>query len=144
MFTFRTFSISGDNRTTLEAVLRFLMETQGFRPVKTGYGTLTAWENGQVLLIGERLDDSVRQQMGYPFQMTPETLAEQIDQFVQSFTETDLARYGIEEEEFDCAEEYTIGWELFRPDWYSKEHGIREYTLFDLIAVKPVLITYGK
>lgn len=144
MFTFETFSISGDNRTTLEAVLRFLMETQGFRPVKTGYGTLIARETGQVLLIGERLDDSVRQQMGYPFQMTPETLAEQIDQFVQSFTETDLARYGIEEEEFDCAEEYTIGWELFRPDWYSKEHGIREYTLFDLIAVKPVLITYGK
>ena len=144
MFTFRTFSISGDNRTALEAVLRFLMETQGFRPVKTGYGTLTAWETGHVLLIGEQLADSARQQMEYPFKMTSETLAEQIDQFIHSFTESDLARYGIEEEEFDCAEEYDIGWELFRPDWYSEEHGIREYTLFDLIAVKPVLITYGK
>ena len=144
MFTFRTFSISGDNRTALEAVLRFLMETQGFRPVKTGYGTLTAWETGHVLLIGEQLADSARQQMEYPFKMTSETLAEQIDQFIHSFTESDLARYGIEEEEFDCAEEYDLGWDLFRPDWYSEEHGIREYTLFDLIAVKPVLITYGK
>lgn len=144
MFTFRTFSISGKDRNALEDVLRFLMETQGFRPVKTGYGTLTARETGQVLLIGEQLADSARQQMEYPFKMTPETLAEQIEQFVHSFTESDLARYGIEEEEFDCAEEYDIGWELFRPDWYSKEHGIREYTLFDLIAVKPVLLTYGK
>lgn len=128
----------------MEAVLRFLMETQGFRPVKTGYGTLTAWETGYVLLIGEQLADSARQQMEYPFKMTSETLAEQIDQFIHSFTESDLARYGIEEEEFDCAEEYDIGWELFRPDWYSEEHGIREYTLSDTIAVKPVLITYGK
>lgn len=44
----------------------------------------------------------------------------------------------LTEEDWGYAEEYTIGWELFRPD------GIGVYYLWDVIAVKPVLIEYGK
>ena len=145
MFNFEKFSITGDKRKTLEDVLRFLIETQGFCPTETGYGTLEKQETGTVLVIGEHLDSShIKDIMRYPFQMTPETLAEQIEQFIHSFTVEDLKAYGMEEEDWAFTEEYTIGWDLFRPDRWNEEHGIGIYCLFDTIAVKPVIIEYGK
>lgn len=150
MFKFKTFSISGDKREGLEDILRFLVETQDFHPTESGYGTLCTQVDGQekakVLLIGSRLGPDASDVMPYPFRMTAETLAEQICQFIQSFSEEDLKAYGWTEEDWGYAEEYTIGWELFRPDGSSenKEHGIGVYYLWDVIAVKPVLIEYGK
>lgn len=47
MFGFEKFSITGDKRKTLEDVMRFLMETQGFHPTETGYGTLENQEKGK-------------------------------------------------------------------------------------------------
>ena len=145
MFGFEKFSIAGDKRKTLKDVMRFLMETQGFHPTETGYGTLENQEKGKVLVIGEHLDPShINDIMRYPFQMTPETLAEQIEQFIHSVTVEDLKTYGVEEEDFAYAEEYVIGWDVFRPDRWDEGHGIGFYCLFDTIAVKPVIIEYGK
>lgn len=110
MFGFEKFSITGDKRKTLEDVMRFLMEMQGFHPTETGYGTLENQEKGKVLVIGEHLDLShINDIMRYPFQMTPETLAEQIEQFIHSVTVEDLKTYGVEEEDFAYVEEYVIG-----------------------------------
>ena len=89
-----------------------------------------------VLLFGSHLDHT------YPFPPTAETLTENARYWMSTLTEKDKQAHNAVPGGWE--EECELGWELFKPDWYSDEYGIQNYQLFCTLALRPCLIEYGK
>lgn len=149
---YETFVISGDGKEALAKILNFMIGEEEFNPKECGYGRLAHMEEetkgkAPVLLIGKHLDEAtVDQIMPYPFQMTGETLAEQITQFISSFQLKDLNGYDVTTEEilsYADEDEVVIGWELFKPN-VEAEYNVGHYYVYPVLGVKPVPIVYGK
>lgn len=75
----------------------------------------------------------------FPLKVTPTVLAEAISQFMEETPAEEFERQlsGYEED-------YAHAWELFSPDWYSDEHGIKDYDMSAVLACRPVIVEYGK
>lgn len=149
---YETFVISGDGKEALAKILNFMIGEEVFNPKECGYGRLVRMEEetkgkAPVLLIGRHLDEStVDSIMPYPFQMTGETLAEQITQFISSFQLKDLSGYDAAADEtlsYADEDEVVIGWELFKPN-VEAEYNVGHYYVYPVLGVKPVPIVYGK
>lgn len=77
--------------------------------------------------------------MRFPLKVTPTVLAEAISQFME---ETPAEEF--EKQLSGYEEEYDHAWEIFSPDWYSDEHGIKDYDMSAVLACRPVIVEYGK
>lgn len=77
--------------------------------------------------------------MKFPLKVTPTVLAEAISQFME---ETPAEEFESQLSGYE--EDYAHAWELFSPDWYSDEHGIKDYDMSAVLACRPVIVEYGK
>lgn len=75
----------------------------------------------------------------FPINVTATVLAEAVRQFI-----ADMPASVFEKMLSGYEESYAHAWELFSPDWYSKEHGITDYSLSAVLACRPVIVEYGK
>ena len=75
----------------------------------------------------------------FPIDVTPVILREVIWRFLEQqpddVYENLLSGY---------EEDWSKAWDLFVPDWYSKDHGIEHYDICSVLAGKPTIVEYGK
>lgn len=135
------FSFTGDNHEALVSVLEYLFQTQEpliqyFRmeQVKTKGSN----KNGKALIFTYMRKNATP----YPFPVTPVMLAEHIEQYLANIST--LTDFGPNEGETGYEENVSYGWTIFKPDWYSEERGIWNYSICDEFAVRPKLIESGK
>lgn len=132
---FEKFTVVGDSKELLIKTLDFIMSTNKIK-VK---GFFIEEKNGYLVFCSYTNDKDTT----YPFEQTSVSLTEHIYQYIDSLSEEQLAAMGCEPNGYE--EEYSIGWELFIPDWYSDDHCIDNYTWGKtVLAVKPSFIEYGK
>lgn len=74
----------------------------------------------------------------YPIKATIPILTEHILQYIREFSIEDVPDLFDSEHPSDMSR-LELGINIFKPDWYSDEHGIKEYNLFQLFAVQPAL-----
>jgi hypothetical protein len=128
------FTAAGDSKVLLTEVLRFIISTnqltlEGFYIDRTGYLVFCEY-------VGEG-------ETKYPYEQTPVSLTEHIYQYITSLSDEELASMGCEPSGYE--EDYSIGWEIFIPDYCSDNYDITDYTWGKtVLAVKPKLIEYGK
>lgn len=128
----QTFTINGDNNKSLEKVLQLAMDLSGCKQIKAFYNDV----NGLVLCSYECKDSTT-----YPFEATIPILVEQINQYINNLSSTDILRLaGIEPDNDGTVK---LGWEVFHPLWYG-DNEIDKYNLAAVIAVRPCWIIYGK
>lgn len=128
----QTFTINGDNNKSLEKVLQLAMDLSGCKQIRAFYNDV----NGLVLCNYECKDSTT-----YPFEATIPILVEQINQYINNLSNTDILRLaGIEPDNDGTVR---LGWEVFHPLWYG-DNEIDKYELAAVIAVRPCWIIYGK
>lgn len=74
----------------------------------------------------------------YPIKATIPILVEHILQYIREFSIEDVPDLFDSEYPSDTSR-LELGINIFKPDWYSDERGIKEYNSFQLFAVQPAL-----
>ena len=65
-------------------------------------------------------------------------MTEYILQYIREFSIEDVPDLFNSEHPSDM-NRLELGINIFKPDWYSDEHGIKEYNSFQIFAVQPAL-----
>ena len=78
----------------------------------------------------------------YPLKPTIPILKEHARQYLSDYCIDHIQEFFKEDLYISDSDE--IGYEIFTPDWYSDEHGLSDYSIFQILAVQPILIQNGK
>lgn len=137
------------DKELLTNTLKFILESNrehiyGFRMDSNKYNEGCTSNSILVLTSSPKASESTTK---YPFEIRYDNegigiLTSHILEYISNFSDDDLEQFG--EEVTGYEEDYEIGWEVFIPDWYTAEHGIDNYSILDVLAVRPVKLEYGK
>lgn len=133
-----SFSLSGSGKTDLNMCLDFILtHTDGIEAFS--YEEMEKPDR-PTCLVFHSYETKDSQKYGFPVNSV--ILAEQITQWLDALDELELRKFGARPN--GSEESYEMGWELFSPDWYSIQHGIANYELSMVLAIKPKLLEWGK
>lgn len=112
---------------------------------KTGFNEINAFgiDKKGYLVFWHLYDNETEEGVvRYPMRVDKTILTQQIANWVADLNLQQLADMGCTSDPY--AEEEEVGYELFIPKWYG-EHEIDSYECWQtLLAVRPVMIQYGK
>lgn len=126
------FVINGENKNDLEKVLKLALDLADYKSVKAFYKD----PKGLVLCWYE-----CKGSTPYPFEATIPVLVEQIMQYLNSLTTDEIFNLAGNCPDIDGSVE--LGWEVFHPLWYG-ENDLENYTGYEIIAIRPSWVIYGK
>ena len=133
----QTFSITAEiNEQDIRDLLTMCLantkrEVIGFKLIEKKHQT------GKVLVFYTKALESEKITK-YPIEATIPILIEHILQYIREFSIEDVPDLFDSEPRSDMSR-LELGVNIFKPDWYSDECGIKEYNLFQIFAVQPAL-----
>ena len=135
---FHSASISGETKQQFLAAIEFLLSH-----AESDINSFLIDKNGYLVFCKTYPNQKNIDPILYPFKPNATVLTEHAFQYLSELTPTQKEALGcVPNSSKELCED---GWELFIPDCYSDEHGIDSYRDgTTLLAVKPVIITYGK
>lgn len=135
---FHSASISGETKEQFLAAIKFLLAH-----AESEINSFTIDAHDYLVFCCSYPNQKNLNVTRYPFKPNPTVLTEHAFQYLSELTPEQKLELGCMP---DGSEELCVeGWELFIPDEYSVNHGISNYRDgTTLLAVKPIIIEYGK
>lgn len=124
------FAVNGDNDKDLEKAIQLALDLS-----EDEINSFKIDEDGLHL----SWTDDIKDYTNYPFKPTTKVIVEHYKNYLSKIE--DIEKLIGEEPDIDGS--IHLGWKVFHPLWYG-EYKVNDYTLYDIIVIKPDWIIYGK